>query len=468
MAEREDYLYDEGIYIDRIPENFSCPICLCPVQRAAHLTVCCGKHFCFDCISKVISRRDLCPMCKGNNLRVFPNKERQREVNQLRVRCPVPHCDPAWEGVLGQLERHVRQCHNEPEDAYLFKSGTYVVPPPQKFTCPVCRCLVQRAAQLSLCCGVHVCLQCAGGGINRPCPACEAGELKVVPNKERQREINQLMVRCPFVGQCPLSWEGELCKLQQHIRDMHEAPGQGAAAITDGVSALHLEPTKTEHAVGGATVNSPGSGTARSATQNGTSAVTSMTETAVSSPQNGNGTTVSGLQNGNFPGNVAATVAVDTGIMPIPRSSNAPVAISEGESWNATGTTPPYLEWGHYDRPHHGKHWGGQNGHHRRGGHHGHHGLHGHHGHHVHHGRHPGFGMPPPPPPHPDFPPPPPHPDFPPPPPHPNFPPPPPHPDFPPPPRHSPFNDPPSPHHPHHGHHGGRHRGRRHHSPPHC
>ena len=83
-----DYYFLDGFFIDKPPEKFSCPICLSPVQREAHLTKCCGRHFCFPCIFRLVYEKP-CPMCKANLLIIFPNKERQREINSLKVCCPV-------------------------------------------------------------------------------------------------------------------------------------------------------------------------------------------------------------------------------------------------------------------------------------------------------------------------------------------------------------------------------------------
>lgn len=126
----QDYYFLEGFFLDSPPEKFSCPICLVPVQREAHLTACCGNHFCYGCIRKLArERRSCCPVCKHRYLKVFPNKERQREINALRVTCPLGlvgsraakmdeskirgSTSPegrfcSWEGELGHLEEHLK------------------------------------------------------------------------------------------------------------------------------------------------------------------------------------------------------------------------------------------------------------------------------------------------------------------------------------------------------------------------
>lgn len=82
--------YDE-ILEEELPENFSCPICL-SVQREAYLTICCGHHFCRACIEAVARARAPCPLCKYRSVTAFPNKQQQREISELRVKCPFNGC----------------------------------------------------------------------------------------------------------------------------------------------------------------------------------------------------------------------------------------------------------------------------------------------------------------------------------------------------------------------------------------
>ena len=89
VKEYVDFYFLEGFFLGEVPEKYSCPICLSPAQREAFLTQCCGNHFCLQCISRMVGTGKPCPMCKAAPLVIFPNKERQREVNELQVCCPV-------------------------------------------------------------------------------------------------------------------------------------------------------------------------------------------------------------------------------------------------------------------------------------------------------------------------------------------------------------------------------------------
>lgn len=89
MDEAAEFYYEEDLYLEYPDDKYSCPICLCPVQVEAHLTECCGRHFCLPCIGRIRDERKPCPLCKESSLVIFPNKERQREIRQIRVRCPL-------------------------------------------------------------------------------------------------------------------------------------------------------------------------------------------------------------------------------------------------------------------------------------------------------------------------------------------------------------------------------------------
>ena len=131
----EDYYFLDGFFHDPPDQKYSCPICLIPTQREAFLTQCCGSHYCHVCIAHIAREHKPCPLCKSETLKIFPNKERQREISSLRVHCPVglpslqltpnpdenkdkgdaetpamhPKC--SWKGELGYLSDHLKKKH---------------------------------------------------------------------------------------------------------------------------------------------------------------------------------------------------------------------------------------------------------------------------------------------------------------------------------------------------------------------
>ena len=82
--------------------NYECPICL-GILREPYLNDCCGHHFCKACIQQVELARDICPLCKAEGFKVFPNLDKKRQVNELRVRCVNREHGCEWTGELKQL-----------------------------------------------------------------------------------------------------------------------------------------------------------------------------------------------------------------------------------------------------------------------------------------------------------------------------------------------------------------------------
>ena len=111
------------MFEEPLEKDHECPICL-DVQREAHLTKCCGNHFCFLCIARVVRDAKHCPICNEDPpLVIFPNKDRQRKIKSLRVRCQyiLARSSPgtagsdtrcAWQGELRDFETH-RHCEDE-------------------------------------------------------------------------------------------------------------------------------------------------------------------------------------------------------------------------------------------------------------------------------------------------------------------------------------------------------------------
>ena len=108
----------EFVFEEPLDKDHECPICL-DVQREAHLTKCCGNHFCFLCIARVMRDSSKhCPVCNAAPpLEIFPNKDRQRKIMSLRVGCQYVLCRAsprtsgsdtrcAWRGELRDFETH--------------------------------------------------------------------------------------------------------------------------------------------------------------------------------------------------------------------------------------------------------------------------------------------------------------------------------------------------------------------------
>ena len=95
--------------MDTIPSKYTCSICS-KILCDAHLTGCCGQHFCASCLIHWLGTqqgRKTCPHCQQKDFQHIPNKERIREVNELKF-----HCTNHREGCgcvveLGELKSHL-------------------------------------------------------------------------------------------------------------------------------------------------------------------------------------------------------------------------------------------------------------------------------------------------------------------------------------------------------------------------
>ena len=94
---------------DPVPPRFQCNICM-KVLRDARLTECCGQHFCNSCLSDWLQRKKTCPHCRKEHFQSMINKEKIREINELRIRCMYAGRGCDWIGELGSLKDHRRVC----------------------------------------------------------------------------------------------------------------------------------------------------------------------------------------------------------------------------------------------------------------------------------------------------------------------------------------------------------------------
>ena len=94
-------------FVDSIPESLSCPVCLLPF-RDPHLLDCCGAKYCTPCIDRLKSSGQPCPLCKQQFNSIL-DKNKQRKVLGLKVRCSRKKDGCEWEGELRHLAHHERE-----------------------------------------------------------------------------------------------------------------------------------------------------------------------------------------------------------------------------------------------------------------------------------------------------------------------------------------------------------------------
>ena len=95
-------------FVDAVDPKYVCSICTM-VIRDARLATCCGHHYCESCLRKWLnsSARKLCPQCRQINFQNVINKEKIRDINQLRIRCTNKTKGCKWVGELGSLKHHL-------------------------------------------------------------------------------------------------------------------------------------------------------------------------------------------------------------------------------------------------------------------------------------------------------------------------------------------------------------------------
>ena len=101
--------YENEFLDDPMPQKFLCIICM-KVLKDARLTECCGQNFCDSCLKQWLSTRKekkTCPHCQQDHVVHILNKERSREVKELRIRCTHHKAGCGWVGELGALKQHL-------------------------------------------------------------------------------------------------------------------------------------------------------------------------------------------------------------------------------------------------------------------------------------------------------------------------------------------------------------------------
>ena len=98
--------YDYEFVDGSVPSRYQCTICM-KILRDARLTECCGQHYCDSCLTQWLRRKRTCPYCRKADLQSMLNKEKIREINELRIRCTNREKGCAWVGELGALKGHL-------------------------------------------------------------------------------------------------------------------------------------------------------------------------------------------------------------------------------------------------------------------------------------------------------------------------------------------------------------------------
>ena len=95
-------------FVQQPPEFFQtqCSMCLLVLCEPYQVS-CCGKSFCRKCIEAIQAKSQPCPTCNRRSFNAFHNKGLQQPLYGFRVFCSNKESGCAWEGELGQLDKHV-------------------------------------------------------------------------------------------------------------------------------------------------------------------------------------------------------------------------------------------------------------------------------------------------------------------------------------------------------------------------
>ena len=102
--------YEYDFVDDPILARYQCSICT-KVLRDARLTECCGQHFCHSCLGTWLKQRKekkTCPHCRKKDFVSIINKEKIREIKELRIRCTNREKGYDWVGEMGVLDDHLK------------------------------------------------------------------------------------------------------------------------------------------------------------------------------------------------------------------------------------------------------------------------------------------------------------------------------------------------------------------------
>ena len=83
-----------------------CPICR-QILRKPHEATCCGKVFCYTCISRAKENSPRCPACQGEKYQLYYSKNVEQSLKELNVRCENYEDGCKWTGELGQYDSHL-------------------------------------------------------------------------------------------------------------------------------------------------------------------------------------------------------------------------------------------------------------------------------------------------------------------------------------------------------------------------
>ena len=115
----KDYGGYDYEFVDKVESKFLCMVCQ-KILREPILSGCCGQHCCDSCLKEWFTKKGekSCPHCRELNFGRLLNKEKKREVEELRVFCRNSAVGCGWKDALGKLSHHLS---SDKDDGCLFE-----------------------------------------------------------------------------------------------------------------------------------------------------------------------------------------------------------------------------------------------------------------------------------------------------------------------------------------------------------
>ena len=102
-------------FVEAPSDITECKICHLP-SRDPYLSVCCGHVYCKTCLDstkKLTATTSACPMCRDEEFTVYPNKQLDRIVRNLKIFCSNKSKGCKWQGEVNNITEHLRDCQFE-------------------------------------------------------------------------------------------------------------------------------------------------------------------------------------------------------------------------------------------------------------------------------------------------------------------------------------------------------------------
>ena len=96
-------------FVEAPTDILVCTICHLP-SKEPHLSGCCGHTFCKSCAEASKKVNKACPMCRGETFIMYPNKQAERLIQNLKIFCTNKEQGCDWQGELNNITDHLSNC----------------------------------------------------------------------------------------------------------------------------------------------------------------------------------------------------------------------------------------------------------------------------------------------------------------------------------------------------------------------